>query len=279
MIHKSPSNSPLIITHGTLKGGTGKTTSLFNEAGILAEEDRILLVDADPQFNITTDCGVDVNNPDLKTIRDVFESKISAEDVIIKSPIPEIPNLDLIPSSIALTATEIRIVNNPARERKFYNFIEENKDCLKKYKYILCDTNPNVGIINQNIFFASDSIVMFSDIDINSITGAEFFMALWQDITSDLKKQFNVKALFLNNADFRSTLPSELFEYCTEINEALKEITMPYIIPASTQLKKTTISHKPINILTVRSDEKKARQAAEDSIRKMIALQKERGIL
>lgn len=85
MIQESQSHFPLIITHGTLKGGTGKTTSLFNEAGILAEEDRVLLVDADPQFNITTDCGVDVNNPNFKTIKDIFENKISAKDVIIEN--------------------------------------------------------------------------------------------------------------------------------------------------------------------------------------------------
>jgi len=194
------------IAFGTLKGGPGKTATLFNTVGVLAETELVLAVDADPQFNLTTNAGIDVTDPNIKTLRDVFENGATAEEVIIKSPISELPNLDILPSSIQLTATEIKIVNLGGREQIFNNFLIDNIDYLKKYKYIFFDTNPNLGMINQNIFNAADSIVLVSDISSNSIMGAEFFIALWETIRWQLRKSDNVAALILNNADFRTTL-------------------------------------------------------------------------
>ena len=68
-----------IITTGTLKGGTGKTTFTFNLAGALAVDHRVLLVDVDPQGNLTSDVGVDVADQQRKSLRDIFaNSKITS---------------------------------------------------------------------------------------------------------------------------------------------------------------------------------------------------------
>ena len=61
-----------IITMATLKGGAGKTMNTFNIAGILAEKHRVLLIDVDPQCNLSNNCGVDIADPDLKTVRDIL---------------------------------------------------------------------------------------------------------------------------------------------------------------------------------------------------------------
>ena len=55
-----------IITMATLKGGAGKTINTFNISGILAESNKILLIDVDPQCNLSSNCGMDVSDPDLK---------------------------------------------------------------------------------------------------------------------------------------------------------------------------------------------------------------------
>ena len=186
-----------IIAFGTLKGGTGKTSTLFNLGGLLAEHHKVLLVDADPQFNLTSNAGVSVTNMGLRTLKDVFEGNVTAREAIYKSPIKALSNLDIIPSSIQLTATELNIVNFAGREQILSNFVFDNRDTLQEYDYILIDTNPNLGMINQNVFNAADAIVLVSDVSFNSITGAEFFIALWESIRERLRKPDNVAGLLL----------------------------------------------------------------------------------
>ena len=237
-----------IIALGTLKGGTGKTSGIFNLGGLLAQNHRVLWIDADPQFNLTSNAGVAVTSEGLRTLKDVFEGSATAEQVICRQPIPELPNLDIIPSSIQLTATEINIVNLAGREQIFNNFILDNRATLEQYDYILIDTNPNLGMINQNVFFAADSILLVSDISANSIQGAEFFIALWETVRRQLRKPENVAALLLNNSDNRMKLPNELIAYIRE-NADLQDLLLKTVIPSNIMVKNTELDHKPINLL------------------------------
>jgi chromosome partitioning protein len=237
-----------IIAFGTLKGGTGKTSTLFNLGGLLAERHRVLLIDADPQFNLTTNAGISLTGKALPTLKDVFEGSVAASDVICKQPIRQLPNLDIIPSSIQLTATEINIVNLAGREQILNNFILDNHATLQEYDYILIDTNPNLGMINQNVFYAADKIVLVSDVSMNSITGAEFFMALWETVRRQLRKEENVAALLLNNSDNRMKLPRDLIAY-VQTNDVLRPLLIDTVIPSSLQVKNTELDHLPINLL------------------------------
>ena len=236
------------ITVGTLKGGTGKTASLFNLGGLLAEENRVLFIDCDPQTNLSLNCGIDITVPGLKTIVDVFEKGAAAETVIYRNPIKELPNLDIIPSSIRLTATELQLVSQAGRENILRNFILDNREALEGYGYLLMDTNPSMGIVNQNAFLAADSVFLVSDVSLNGIQGVELFLELWATARQQLRKEDNVKALLLNNFDKRIKLSSELVEYAEE-NEATKPLILKTVIPASVQVKNCEIEHRTINLL------------------------------
>ena len=237
-----------IITIGTLKGGTGKTSTLFNLAGLLAEKHKILLVDCDPQTNLSLNSGVDITVKNLKTVKDIFDGSAAARDLIFKKPIRELPNLDIIPSSIGLAGTEIQIIQKAGRENILKNFIQDNRAALAGYAYILIDTNPSMGIINQNAFLAADSVVLVSDVSLNGIQGAELFIELWDDARKHMRKDDNIKALILNNFDKRIKLSGELMDYCRE-NAGIQHLILGTVIPASVQIKNTEIEHKTINIL------------------------------
>ena len=237
-----------IVTIGTLKGGTGKTTTTFNLAGILSEAHKVLLIDIDPQANISFNAGVDVTGQNLKTIQHVFEDNAKAEDVIYKQPIKELPNLDIIPSSILLEATGLNIVNLAGREQILNNFVSDNENVLKQYDYILIDTNPSMSIINQNAFFAADKIILITDVSANAIQGVEVFIALWENNRKRLKKPDNVAALIVNNFDTRLGLSHELVEFGRS-NEEINGILLDTIIPYNARIKETETSHQPINIL------------------------------
>lgn len=236
-----------IITIGTLKGGTGKTTATFNLAGMLAEKHRVLLIDLDPQCNLSTNTGIDVTADDLKTSKNIFEGTARLQDVIYKNPVENLPRLNVIPSSIHLTATELRIVSLAGREQIFSNFILDNRAELEaNYDYLIADTNPSMSMINQNAFLAADSIVLISDVSLNGIQGAELFTALWENVRKQMRKADNIKALIINNYDKRIKLSSELLDYCRE-NEGISRLLVNTVIPASVKIKETELEHTPIS--------------------------------
>ena len=263
---------PKIITFATLKGGAGKTMNLFNLAGVIAGRGRnVLLIDVDPQCNLSANCGIDVADMGFITTKDIFakyqaSEQPKAKDIIIKHPIERLPTLDIIPSSILLFDVEESITVLEGKTRILKNFISRNKADLQKYDYIFIDTNPSMSVFNINAFFAADAIIICTDVSSNSISGAELFCGLWDakreqiNETAEVRKEDNIEALLIGNYSKRSNLSKELLEY-VHTADFSKDIVLDTIIPATVQLKDTEVSHAPINILH-KGD--KAHRAYED---------------
>ena len=242
------------IAFGTLKGGTGKTTVAFNIAGILAEEHKVLMIDMDPQANLTDTTGVDTTVHDGVSVREIFDNpKVEPEKVIVKEPMWQFPNLDIIPSHILLTANEIRLVNAAAREHYLQRWIERNENYLSQYDYIILDTNPSMGVVNQNAFVAADSIVLVSDVSRKAIQGAQLFMYLWGEAAEALQIDDKVKALVLNNNDRRTNLGRYLMEFYQD-DEAFESLILPHTIPSKVDIKSTELKFLPINVTSPNSD-------------------------
>lgn len=261
-----------VISFGTLKGGTGKTTAAFNIGGILAEQYRVLFMDMDPQSNLSDNAGVDTTDQNGKTVRDIFDSlgAIKPEDVITKSPMWQLPNLDIISGHIRLTATELRLVSTAARERILERWIKKHSKALSEYDYILLDTNPSMGIINQNAFLASDSIVLVSDVSRKAVQGAELFTYLWDEVCEAMQLPGNVKALIINNYDKRLRLARDLREYYSE-DEEFGQIVLQTVVPSRVDIKNTELKYLPINMIAPDS-------AACEAFFKVIEELRERGV-
>lgn len=239
-----------IVTFGTLKGGTGKTTALFCTAGIIAEREyKVLVIDVDPQANITSNFGVDETVKGYKGIKEVFENEdILIDTVITKSPIKELPNLDIIGSCIGLTSAEFGIISCNDREYQLKKYLDKNNWYLKKYDYILIDTNPSMSIINLNCFLISDAIIIVSDSGVNALKGVELFNALWGEIAKNLKINNNVKGLLINKFDKTNSLGQEFLECCKE-DEEIREILFNNYFPYDEKIVECELEKKPINLL------------------------------
>lgn len=239
------------IAFGTLKGGTGKTTTCFNLAGALALDpnNKILLVDGDPQCNLTNDIGIDCSDMNRNNIRTIFENKkIDPSELIVKGAIDELPNVDIIPSNILLIKTEMQLVSIAGREKLLANYFSKNSDFFSQYTHVIFDTNPNLGVVNQNIFYFVDSIILVSDVSLNAIQGAELFSFLWEENIEDLGIENNIKALIINNFDKRINLAKDLQDYYLS-EEEFKDILVETPIPGSVAMKDTSLSHLPIVFL------------------------------
>ena len=239
-----------IITFATLKGGTGKSTSVFSTAGILAERNyKVLVVDVDPQANITSDLGVDETVESRVGIKEILEDgKISPESAIIKAPIKELPTLDLIASSMALTSTEIMIITYVGREFLLKKYFRKNKEFFDQYDYIIFDTNPSMSIVNQNSLVVSDAVVIVSDIGINALKGFELFVAIWEDIQDRLDLESNVKGLLINKYEKESSFSKEFIEYCND-EEDTKKLLFKSMIPLNVIMPECELIKKPINLV------------------------------
>lgn len=271
-----------IIAIGTLKGGTGKTTVLFNIAGILAETKKVLVIDLDPQCNLSGACNAKQNLDWRKLIkkipvnifpssRDIFENKdMDPEAMVVRNPIPELPNLDIIPGNMLMTATEFSMVNRAARESVLHNYIEDNQEFFEQYDYILMDTNPSLGVINQNAFTAADSIVLVTDVGEDGIEGAGMFLYLWSEICRSLRKKNNIDALIINRATRTINLTEELYEFCAN-DEFFAPLLIKDMIYEKVVYKEARMDHTPVNTI------KKGTEATID-VRNVVDQLMERGV-
>lgn len=236
-----------IISIGTLKGGVGKSTVSSTLASVLAltYNKKVLMIDADPQANTTSLFQLNEVQENYKSIKDIFDNKdINPDDVVYETGFD---NLDIIGSTIMLTATEMRLVPTTAREFYLQRYFEKNKDFFNKYDYIVFDTNPSMSIINQNVFAIADSIILVSETGVGSFKGIELFDFLWGDITEKLRIENNINALIVNRANKQTVMYKEYIDYLKE-NELTKDIVLNNTISETIKIKEAEVSHKTINI-------------------------------
>lgn len=264
-----------ILVMGTLKGGAGKTMNGFNIGGILAEKAKVLFIDADPQCNLTANCGIDIRDRNAASIRDIFENRPSAQPtpdlITVESPIPELKNIDVIPSSIFLFATERLLYQKSDRERILQKYIEKNKDFFNRYDYIIIDTNPSMSFTNINAFLVADEILLSCDVSENSLAGAELFCELWDETREELGVEDNIAAMIISNFDGRSNLAKDLSDY-TQETPFSKDIVLKTYVTTTVRLKEAEVKHKPINVLYPKSK-------SCEQYREIVAEMKERSIV
>lgn len=238
-----------IITIGALKGGVGKTNFTFNLAGYLSikENKKILLIDLDPQGNLTQCVQLDIFEPLAMNM--FINQEKNIKELILKT---EINNLDIIPTNIGMSSLEVKLFNEISRETKLMKYINKNKDYLSnKYDYILIDTNPSLNITNINAYAVADSIILVSDNSVHSLRALDIVGDMWEQISLDLEIDNNIKAIILNNFDTFSISK----DFINEIKESnLKTIIILQEIRKKQVFKASEITGAPV-IKTLKKDE------------------------
>jgi len=174
-----------IIAIANHKGGTGKTTTTYNlGTSLAAEGKKVLLVDNDPQSNLTTAFGMDIPQGVItldKTLTLLMDDKElpPRDGYILRGN-----KLDLIPSDLNLSTTEINLRDELGGEHTLSSLLEPLRD---QYHYILIDTNPSLGMLTINALAACDSVIIPVSPQLWSATGLTSLL----DIILKVRKKIN----------------------------------------------------------------------------------------
>lgn len=147
-----------VIAITNQKGGVGKTTT-FNLGVALAKQGkRVLVVDVDPQSNLTTYAGWYDENELKYTLTDLMEQSMNDEEIKTKESIlHHSENVDFIPSNLSLSALENSLTYAMSREYTLRNCLSSIKD---DYDYILLDCQPSLGMLTINALASANSIII-----------------------------------------------------------------------------------------------------------------------
>lgn len=185
----------IIISLLNHKGGVGKTTSAINiGAGLVELGKKVLLVDLDPQANLSLSLGV----PRQKET--IYEALRGESELV---PVPAKPNLDVIISTLDLSGAEMELINEAGREFILRELFEP---VVEEYDYIIIDCPPSLGLLTLNALTSSHSVIIPLQTEFLAIQGLTKIIQVIDKVRFRLNKKLTIGGVIATMYDSRKVL-------------------------------------------------------------------------
>jgi chromosome partitioning protein len=227
-----------IISMCNQKGGVGKTTTTINLGASLAEYGRkVLLVDFDPQGSLSVGLGLNPHQMELTIYNLLMEPEVTLDDVVVPSGVA---GMDLLPSNIDLSAAEVQLVHEVAREQTLQRMLAP---AIEHYDVILIDCQPSLGLLTVNALTASDGVIVPLECEYFALRGVALLKTTIDKVRERLNPKLQIDGVLGTMYDGRTLHGREVME---RLVEAWGDTVFHTVIRRTVKFSDSTVAGEPI---------------------------------
>jgi len=227
-----------VIAMCNQKGGVGKTTSTINLGAALAEYGRrVLLVDLDPQGALSAGLGIAAHELELTIYNLMLSSGTAITDVLMPTGIE---GVDLIPANIDLSAGEVQLINEVAREQTLARAL---RPVLHAYDYVLIDCQPSLGLLTINALACANGVIIPLAAEYFSLRGVAMLVDTVEKVKERINPDLSLEGVLITMYDGRTVHAREVVGM---LHQRFGDTVFDTVISRTVKFPETTVAGEPI---------------------------------